>query len=66
MDTSSSEPRTRRVADDADARIRRELAALAERHGPRWPEHREWLEAYVREEQRQQQAWPGSTPKTHR
>lgn len=40
----------RRLADEW---YRQQLAVLEKAHGPRWPEHRDWVIAYPQEELRQ-------------
>lgn len=31
----------------------RQIAVISKAHGPAWPEHREWIEDYLREEIRE-------------
>jgi len=40
-----------------------QCAALARRHGSAWPKHREWIEAFLREELRQRLAALGWSAK---
>jgi hypothetical protein len=40
-----------------------QCAALARRHGSAWPKHREWVEAFLREELRQRLAALGWSAK---
>ena len=41
----------------------RQLEILAQCHGHRWPEHREWIEGYLKEELRQRLIALGWRPK---
>lgn len=47
----------------AEAWFDRQVTILAKVHGPRWPQHREWLEAYLKEELRQRLIARGWRPK---
>lgn len=47
----------------AESWYQRQLAVLAKVHGHRWPQHRDWLEAYLREELRQRLIARGWRPK---
>jgi hypothetical protein len=42
----------------------RQLEVLARCHGSSWPEHREWVDAYLRQEIRQRLIAIGWRPKT--
>lgn len=41
----------------------RQIAIIALAHGPSWPEHREWIEAYLKEEIRERLLALGWRPK---
>lgn len=40
------------MRERASAWFDQQVEILARIHGPSWPEHKEWLEAYLREELR--------------
>lgn len=41
----------------------RQIEIISKAHGPSWPKHREWIEAYLREEIRQRLLALGWRPK---
>ncbi len=41
----------------------RQIEIISKAHGPSWPEHREWIEDYLREEIRQRLIALGWRPK---
>lgn len=41
------------VRQRAEAWYSRQMEIIARAHGNRWPEHKEWIEDYLREELRQ-------------
>lgn len=47
----------------AEVWYQRQLELLARCHGDRWPEHRDWIEAYLREQLRQRLIERGWRPK---
>lgn len=51
------------VREKAAAWFERQVAILQKCHGDRWPDNREWLEAYLREELRQRLIALGWRPK---
>lgn len=51
------------VREKAAAWYARQVELLAKCHGDRWPEHREWVESYLKEELRQRLIALGWRPK---
>lgn len=51
------------MLEAAEAWYHRQVAILAKVHGPRWTQHRGWIEAYLREELRQRLIARGWRPK---
>jgi coproporphyrinogen III oxidase len=41
------------VKDLAQQWFDKQIAAISEKHGDKWPEHKEWIEDYLREEIRE-------------
>lgn len=63
MKVSPEQFRPAEVLAKAEAWYAQQLAILAQCHGHRWPEHREWVEAYLREQLRQRLIDRGWRPK---
>jgi hypothetical protein len=51
------------MRERAQAWFDRQVETLAKAHGDSWPDHREWVEAYLREEIRQRLIALGWRPK---
>lgn len=51
------------VLEMARAWYERQMLLLEKCHGPCWPEHRDWIAAYVREEVRQRLIAKGWRPR---
>lgn len=52
------------VREKAAAWFESQVAIYKARHGDKWPEHREWVEGYLKEELRQRLIALGWRPKT--
>ncbi len=48
----------------AEAWYSRQMASIAKAHGASWPEHKEWIEDYLREELRERLHALGWRPNT--
>lgn len=51
------------IRQQSEAWFGRQVELLEQCHGKRWPEHREWLEAFLKEELRQRLIAIGWRPK---
>lgn len=51
------------MRERAKAWFDRQVEILAKAHGDKWPEHREWVESYLREEIRERLIALGWRPK---
>lgn len=63
MKVSPDQLQPAEVLAKAEAWYEAQLAILARCHGPRWPQHRDWIEAYLREQLRQRLIERGWRPK---
>lgn len=63
MKVSPDQLRPAEVLAKAEAWYEEQLALLEKCHGSRWPVHRGWIEAYLREQLRQRLIERGWRPK---
>lgn len=63
MSTAQHQESPQQILAAAEAWRDRQREILAKSLGPRWPELREWIEAYLREEIRQRLIARGWRPK---
>lgn len=56
-------PTPSEIRDQADEWYRRQVETLSRSHGSSWPEHREWVEQFLKEELRQRLRELGWAPK---